>query len=158
MKKLFFLAVIILLSAFTFLPGNWEPVPDAKVNFSINGMFGIDVNGTVADLRSEINFHPDDLLHSVITATVGSTTINTKNKKRDNHLRSADFLNVEKYPSIRFVSTHFRKIGEYYVVEGDLTLKGVTKKISIPFEFTDSGSSAIFTGEFDIDRVDFGVG
>jgi polyisoprenoid-binding protein YceI len=146
------------LSAFTALVGNWEPISGTKTNFSIDGLFGIDVNGTIDDLKTEIHFFPDDLLNSSISATVSPATVDTKNKKRDKHLTTKDFFEVEKFPTISFSSRNFRKVGEYYIVEGDLTIKNITKQITIPFEFTDSGSTALFVGDFDIKRLDFDVG
>jgi polyisoprenoid-binding protein YceI len=161
MKKIFlylFILISLVSFAFTSLLSNWEPVPDAKIKFTIDGLLGIDVIGTIGDLKSEIYFFPDDVAHSSISSTISPATIDTQNKKRDKHLRTSDFLDTEKFPAISFVSRSLRKVGEYYVVVGDLTLKSITKSISIPFEFTDSGDHALFVGDFKINRLDYNVG
>jgi polyisoprenoid-binding protein YceI len=158
MKKIFLYLLILISFSFTSLLSNWEPVPDTKINFTIDGLLGIDVTGTISDLKSDIHFFPDDLANSSISATISPATIDTKNKKRDKHLRTNDFLDTEKFPAITFVSRSLRKVGEYYVVVGDLTLKSIAKSISIPFEFTDSGDRALFVGDFKINRLDYNVG
>jgi len=159
MKKVIsLLAFSVLTSAICILYGNWQTLPDAKINFTIDGLFGADVKGTISDLKSTIRFYPDDVPRSSITTAIRPATINTGNKKRDNHLKTIDFLEVEKYSSISFISKSFRQIGEYYVVEGDLTLKDVTKPITIPFEFINYGDSAVFRGDFNINRLDYHVG
>jgi polyisoprenoid-binding protein YceI len=156
-RTILIISIFISCLGFTGIK-NWEPASEAKVNFSIDGMFGIDVNGTISDLKADIHFFPNDPVHSIISATISPATINTKNKKRDAHLKTVDFLDVEKYPSISFVSKNIRKVGEYYVADGELTLKKVSKLIAIPFEFTDTGSNGVFTGDFNINRLDYNVG
>lgn len=159
MKKIFaLLALFILTSAMIVKNDNWEPAPGAKVSFTIDGLFGKDVKGTISDLKTHIDFYPDDLPRSSITATVSVSTINTKNKKRDNHLKNADFFDAEKFPTIRFTSKSFRQLGEYFIVEGDLSLKDVTKPVTIPFEFFLKGDSAVFSGDFNINRLDYNLG
>ncbi|MGV3614558.1 MAG: YceI family protein [Fimbriimonas sp.] len=71
---------------------------------------------------------------SSVEFTIQTESIDTAVAPRDNHLRSPDFFEVAKYPELTFKSTRIRKAGKGYVAEGDLTLKGVTKKISIPFQ------------------------
>lgn len=159
MRKLIaLLAFISFISAVSFFTANWQPIPRAKVNFTIDGLFGKDVRGTISGLKTEINFHPDDLPHSSINATISPATINTGIGKRDEHLKTADFFEVAKFPHISFVSKSFRKVGEYFVVEGELSMKDVKKPVTIPFEFTTHGDSAVFNGDFNVNRLDYHVG
>ena len=159
MKKITAVLIFLLCtSAALLIDANWQAATNSKVNFSIDGMFGIDVNGTISELKSTIEFYPGDVAKSHIQASINPATITTKNKKRDKHLKTTDFLEVEKYTRISFVSKSFRQVGEYFVVEGELTLKDVTKPITIPFEFVTHGDSSIFRGDFNINRLDYHVG
>lgn len=158
MKKAFAIISFLLFASALTLNNNWQPIPKARVNFTIDGVFGKDVHGTIGDLKTDINFHPDDLSHSSITATISPKTVNTGIKRRDAHLRTADFFDVEKFPQISFTSKSFRQVGEYFVAEGELSMKDVKKQITIPFEFTVHGDSAVFNGDFNINRLDYHVG
>src|SRR5690606_34617564 len=95
---------------------------------------------------------------------VDANTINTDNEKRDEHLRSGDFFEVEKFPNLTFKSTSFKKIsGNKYVLEGDLTIRGVTKRVK--FDVTFNGTSvspwgqtkAGFAATASINRTDYGL-
>ena len=103
-----------------------------------------------------------DLTKSSIDLTIDATTISTGNENRDGHLKSADFFDVEKYPTITFKSTKMEKAGEdLYNVTGDFTMRGVTKSIVVPVKvlgFTDGpGGMAGFESNFTINRKDYGV-
>ena len=99
-----------------------------------------------------------------MTAAIDANSVHTKNDMRDNHVRSADFLDAENYPTIDFVSTEIRNFdGETFVLVGDLTVRGVTKRVELAGEFlgatidaygkSRTGFSAIGT----INRKEFGV-
>ncbi|GFG55298.1 hypothetical protein CQY20_32355 [Mycolicibacterium agri] len=99
-----------------------------------------------------------------VTAEVAVDSIDTRNEQRDAHLKSADFFDVEKFPTATFRSTGVREQDGHYVLDGDFTLKGVTKPISIDVEFhgvnpgMGHGEVAGFTGTVELSRKDFGVG
>jgi polyisoprenoid-binding protein YceI len=78
-------------------------------------------------------------LESSVNATIVATSIDTNNEQRDGHIRSADFLDVEKFPEITFASTGIRADGEDYKLDGDLTLHGVTKAITLNLELNGFG-------------------
>lgn len=159
LKKLIaLLSFFALTSAAVLYTQNWQPLPGSKINFTIDGMFGKDVKGTIGNLSATIEFYPDDPSASFIKAGIKPASIDTRNKKRDAHLRTADFFEVESYPDITFVSKAFGKQGDAYIVEGDLTIKDVTRALSIPFRFIPKGDSAVFQGTFCINRLDFHVG
>ncbi len=105
----------------------------------------------------------DDLSQSSAEVTIAVDSIDTRNEQRDGHLKSNDFLDIEGYPQITFVSTSVKPEGSTLVTTGDLTLKGVTKSVTIPFEFTGTATDPFgnervgFEGSVVINRKDWGV-
>jgi polyisoprenoid-binding protein YceI len=105
----------------------------------------------------------EDPLSSTVTASVDLTSINTGQEQRDAHIRSADFFEVEKYPAMTFTSTAIKAGEEGFILEGDLTLKGVTKSVAFNLEVNGFGPDAYggtrggFSAETRINRHDFGV-
>jgi len=123
--------------------------------------------GFFDDFKGETYFDPDNLGSSSFNFTVQVKSVNTNNRKRDGHLRSGDFFSVKEYPVMTFKSTRItHKKGNHYVVEGKMTVKDVTKSISVPFTFfgtTDNPfnpkeSVAGFEARFTIDRLEYNVG
>jgi polyisoprenoid-binding protein YceI len=101
---------------------------------------------------------------STATVTIKAASIDTRNAQRDGHLASNDFLAMEEHPEITFVSTSARQAGPAdFELTGDLTVRGVTKSITIPFSFEGSATDpygafrAGFEGSVDINRKDYGV-
>ena len=102
--------------------------------------------------------------NSRVEVTIEAASIDTRNAQRDEHLRGNDFLAMQEYPKITFVSTGVRQAGETtFEVTGDLTIKGVTKAITIPFEFEGAATDPFgnqrvgFEGAVAINRKDYGV-
>ena len=102
--------------------------------------------------------------NSTVQVTIQAASIDTRNAQRDGHLRGNDFLAMEEYPQITFVSTGVRQAGETtFEVTGDLTIKGVTNEITIPFEFEGAAKDPFgnervgFEGSVAINRKDYGV-
>ena len=102
--------------------------------------------------------------NSRVEVTIEAASIDTRNAQRDEHLRGNDFLAMQEYPKITFVSTGVHQVGETtFEVAGDLTIKGVTNKITIPFEFEGSAKDPFgnqrvgFEGSVTINRRDYGV-
>ncbi|WP_282006144.1 YceI family protein [Propioniciclava sinopodophylli] len=100
---------------------------------------------------------------STLNVDIKADSINTRNADRDAHVRSGDFLDVETYPEITFRGTDFAVKGDVVEVTGDLTIRGTTKSVTIPFEFQGAakdpfGNERIgFEGSADISRADFGL-
>ena len=100
---------------------------------------------------------------STLNVDIKADSINTRNADRDAHVRSGDFLDVETYPEITFRGTDFAVKGDVVDVTGDLTIRGTTKSVTIPFEFQGAakdpfGNERIgFEGSADISRADFGL-
>lgn len=103
-------------------------------------------------------------LESTVTANIDPASINTGNGDRDAHVRNEDFLDVEKFPTAGFRSSALRQDGDDYVLDGDFTLHGVTKPVSLAVElggFTDNGQGGKLLGltaSTTLNRTDFGVG
>lgn len=131
--------------------------------FSVKHMVITNVKGNFTDFSGEINYDGSDITKSSVSVTIKAASINTDNDTRDNHLRSSDFLNVEKFPELTFVSTKIEKSGDGIIMHGNLTMRGVTKEVAIPFEFTGKvtdpqGKERIaFEGSTKINRLDYGV-
>jgi polyisoprenoid-binding protein YceI len=122
------------------------------------------VNGAFTDYDATLQFDPADLRTLKATATIRVASINTGIERRDNHLRSADFFEAERYPEIRFVSKAVRNVqGNRFQLVGDLTIKGITKEVVLDVEFLGTAQGmqgelrAAFTAQGTIDRFDYGL-
>ena len=136
----------------------------AFIGFKVRHMGLIEVPGFFRDFTGEVNFDSEDVTKSSVTFKAMATSVDTGVAGRDAHLRRADFFEVEKYPEITFKSTKVEKKGKGWVVTGDLTIKGVTKSVSVPFEIAGwlpaserAGMKMGISGETTINRRDFGV-
>jgi polyisoprenoid-binding protein YceI len=134
------------------------------IGFKVKHMGLIEVPGFFRDFTGEVKFDSKDVSKSTVNFKAMMTSVDTGVAGRDKHLRSADFFEVEKFPEMTFASTKVEKKGKGWVVTGDLTMKGVTKSVAIPFEISGwlpaserSGPKMGITGETTINRRDFGV-
>ncbi len=131
----------------------------SKVHFTIKN-FGIKTGGDFTGLKGTIVFNPKALATSSMNVSVNATTVNTDNGARDKHLRKEEYFNVEKFPTLSFVSTKITEssvVGRFFVL-GYLTIKGITKAVQFGFSATPSATGYSFVGDFEINRRDFGVG
>lgn len=122
------------------------------------------VRGAFNDFTGTLRIDGADPAKSGAELTIQVASIDTRNADRDGHLRTNDFLAAEEHPTITFVSTAMRQTGDTtFDVTGDLTIKGVTKSVTVPFEFEGNakdpfGNERIgFEGSATISRKDFGV-
>jgi polyisoprenoid-binding protein YceI len=136
------------------------PIEDqSSIKFRIKNL-GFNVTGSFKGLQGKINFNPDNLTASAMDVTVLAKSVNTGIDMRDNHLRKEEYFDVRNFPFIRFVSTKITpssKSGTLFMF-GKLTIKNVTREISFPFTAVPQQDGFLFTGEFRINRIDFGVG
>jgi polyisoprenoid-binding protein YceI len=120
------------------------------------------VRGKFTKVEAEIVTAPNPL-DSTVTASIDLNSIDTGNSDRDNHLRSADFFEVEKYPEMTYRSTGVKADGDDFVIQGELTLKGVTKPVPLHLELGGfgpdpyGGTRAGFSATGEISRGEFGV-
>lgn len=134
------------------------------IGFKVRHMGLIEVPGFFRDFVGTVNFDSKDVTKSTVEFTAKATSVDTGVAPRDNHLRTKDFFEVEKYPDITFKSTKVAKKGKSWIVTGDFTMKGVTKSITLPFDIVGwlpaderSGGKMGIAAETTINRKDFGV-
>jgi polyisoprenoid-binding protein YceI len=146
-----------------YVAGTWtiDPV-HSEVGFSVRHMMVSKVRGKFTTFSGQI-VTGGDPLGSAVTAEIDLSSIDTGNEQRDAHIRSADFFEVETYPTMTYRSTGVRAEGGEYILDGDLTLKGVTKSVPLTLELNGfgpdpyGGTRAGFTATTEINRRDFGV-
>lgn len=129
------------------------------VEFSVRHMMISNVKGNFNVFSATIEADPGDLTGASIMFTIDANSIDTRKEDRDNHLRSADFFDVEKYPEIKFKATNIvKKSADTYDVTGDFDMHGVTKPITFNVVFEgQSGDLAGFSANTEINRADFGL-
>ena len=158
MKLLFIKFTLAFLPFFFVLDNTAWKVKTSSISFKIKNA-GLTVDGTFSGLEATIKFNsikPDD---GSITASVSTKSVNTGNDMRDGHLRKEEYFNAEKFPKIILQSTSIEKTGPItYKGTFNLTMKGVTKQVIIPFNFLKIPEKTEFKGSFSINRRDFGVG
>lgn len=125
----------------------------SSVEFTVRHIMIAKVRGMFHSFDAEIEADPEDLTTAQIRFVVNLDSVDTRNSDRDNHLRSADFFDIEKYPTMEFASTEIRKTGDgEYEVTGNLSLRGVTR--SETFSVTFEGAS---TDPWGNEKVGFSV-
>lgn len=135
----------------------------SPIEFSIAWMGLSRVRGAFADFAGAIALDRADLTRSSVTLVIRTKSLTTFNERRDRDLKSADWFDVEKFPTAVFSSREIVKQGDAYLMRGSLTLHGVTKDIEIPFTFNgrlkDSGGDdrAGFEGHTTLNRKDYGI-
>ncbi|MFZ5876360.1 MAG: YceI family protein [Nitrospirota bacterium] len=133
------------------------------VGFDVAHMVVSRTTGRFTDFQGSVVMDPDTKEFKTIDAVIQTASVNTNNKKRDDHLRSPDFFNAAKHPTMTFKMKSYTKTGDQYTATGDLTLLGVTKEISLTGTFNGAvadpyGNTRVgFTGEGTINRKDFGM-
>ncbi|HEY2080016.1 MAG TPA: YceI family protein [Streptosporangiaceae bacterium] len=140
---------------------NIDPV-HSEVGFSVRHMMVSKVRGRFTSFSGQL-VTAEDPLQSSVTAEIDLSSINTGQDQRDEHIRSADFFEVETYPTMTYKSTGVRVEDGEYVLDGELTLKGVTRNVPLRLELQGFGPDAYggyragFTATGEINRGDFNV-
>ena len=139
-------------------------VTHTNVGFEIKHMMVSKVCGNFSDMEGTIEGDPRELENTKINFRVGIDSISTNNEDRDNHLRSADFFEAEKYPNMTFESTNIKKVGDnQYELTGNLTIKDVTKETTFDVEYLGEGTNPWgvevvgFEASTTISRKEFGL-
>ena len=143
----------------------WKIDPaHSSVSFSIKHMMIAKVHGAFDKVSGTLQYDAADPSKASVEATIEAASINTREAQRDTHLKSADFFDVEKYPSITFKSKKIEGSDEEFKVTGDLSIHGVTKEVVIAVEGPSSemkdpwGNTKIgISGQTKIKRKDFGL-
>jgi polyisoprenoid-binding protein YceI len=146
-----------------YVAGTWNIDPvHSEVGFSVRHMMVSKVRGRFNTFSGQL-VTGEDPLNSSVTAEIDLASIITGNEQRDAHIRSADFFEVETYPTMTYRSTGVRVDGGDYVLDGELTLKGVTKSVPLTLELNGFGPDAYggtragFTATGELNRKDFNV-
>jgi polyisoprenoid-binding protein YceI len=132
--------------------------------FKVKHMMIANVRGKFSGISGVLHRFEADHTQSTLEVSIDTGTVNTQDPQRDGHLKSPDFLHVEKFPSMTFKSTHIEKKGEGFAVTGDLTIRGVTKPVVLNVEEVSEpakdpwGNTRIgLSASAKINRKDFGL-
>jgi len=135
----------------------------SSVGFQVRHMMVTNVKGSFQEFEGTLEFDENAPAEASVTATIQMASIDTADEKRDEHLRSADFFEVETYPTMTFTSTGMKQDGDDWLLMGDLTMRGVTKPVTLELEYNGMvedpwGNTRVgFSAEGKIDRREFGV-
>jgi polyisoprenoid-binding protein YceI len=151
--------------ALTELTGTYTLDPaHSRIGFVARHAMVTKVRGSFDEFAGTAVLDGANPANSRVEVTIDAASIDTRNAQRDEHLRSNDFLAMQEYPKITFASTGVRQAGETtFEVTGDLTIKGVTNEVTIPFEFEGAAKDPFgnqrvgFEGSATINRKDYGV-
>lgn len=142
----------------------WDiDVGHSAIHFYVRHMVISKVHGRFARWSGALELDTADLTRSSVDVRIEAASIDTQVADRDAHLRSADFLDVEKHPELSFRSRRIEKAGDRYRVAGELTLHGVTREVVLDAEFAGTGKDpwgnerAGFSAKASVDRRDFGL-
>lgn len=162
--KQFFLLIFSFVFATSVFAQTWNlDRSHSGVKFTVSHMVITDVDGSFKEFEVKATPNAKGELEKV-EATIKVESIDTENKDRDNHLRSADFFDAENHPEIKFVSTKIEKKGKNGLkIHGDLTMRGVTKKVVLDGKFNGQvkdpwGNTKVgYTATTSVNRFDYGL-
>ena len=159
-----FLIGLLLATAAFAAPETYAIDPThSSMTFTVRHMVISNVKGRFTDFSGTLIYDEQDITKSSVEIIIKAASINTDVKQRDDHLRSADFFDVAKYPEITFKSTRIEKKGESQVAIGTLTMHGVSREVAIAFKIggkAKDGSGATRLGAeaaLKINRNDYGI-
>ncbi len=142
-------AVILRSGAAT----TWKIAEGYSIKFDGKG-----ASGTLSGLKGEVIFDEKDLGGSRFNVTVSTATIDTDNSLKNKHVKSEKYLDVEKFPLIKFSSNSIKASGDGYTATGTLEIHGIKRQISMPFQFKSTGNGGTFTAHIEISRKDYKIG
>jgi polyisoprenoid-binding protein YceI len=164
-KTLWGLAVLLAMTASAWGAAETyqiDPV-HSSVDFTVRYMMLSNVRGSFNTFAGTIVHDPEDISKSSVNVAIKVASIDTANDKRDEHLRNPDFFDTATHPEITFKSTQVAKQGDGYVAMGTLTMRGVSKTVSIPFQILGKmkdmqGRTRLgVQGSVKLNRMDYGV-
>ena len=168
MKRLS-LTIAVLLGSFATYAQTWTvDKAHSKVGFTVTHLLLSEVDGNFKTFDAKITAAKPDLSDAVMEMTADVNSINTENDRRDGHLKSPDWFDAAKYPTVTFKSTSFKKVeGKKYKATGDLTMHGVTKPVTLDVTMNGPVTNESPKGKQEkagfkvtgtLNRTDFGVG
>ena len=167
LKRMF--ALLLFASLVTAQAGSARQYPidvnHSNVGFSVPILSGLShVKGKFTDFTVTLNNNEKDITKSSVNVVIKAASISTGIPARDNHLRTADFFDAEKYPEITFQSTRIEKQGKQLIAVGNFTMHGVTKEIALPFTVNGTNKNATatkmnvgYSARITLNRQDFGI-
>lgn len=168
MRKLTFILTLLILPVSVFAQYSWVEDPaHSKLGFTVTHLGIADVPGYFGDYDVTIETYENDFSDAKVELTVQTASIDTRVDKRNNHLKSPDFFNVEKYPTMTFKSTGIKEVADdKYELTGDLTLHGITKPVTVTMLYRGNIQNKMTQGNLKagiqitgtIDRSEFNLG
>lgn len=151
---------MVLFLSFRFAFYTWSIESNAAIKFNVNYLFGQTCNGSVGGLQGIVRFDTAQFEKSFFDVSLDVNSIKTGNGKRDEHMQQKEYFDAAAFPKIVFKSSGVvKKATGSYDVTGSLTIKSVTKQVTIPFTFTQNEKhKAVFHGDLKINRLDYGIG
>jgi len=143
--------------------GTWTiDTTHTTVDFKVRHLMAAKVRGSFKTFSGTIDV-ADRIADSSVKVSIDAASIDTGTSDRDNHLRSPDFLDVENYPTLEFVSTAVRETGDGYAVDGELTIRGETRPVTLDMEYSGvvqdpwGNEKAVFSASTKTNREDWGL-
>jgi polyisoprenoid-binding protein YceI len=142
---------------------NWDAI-HANINFAVNYLKFSETTGRFTKSSGSFEYSKPDFSDAKVVVEADVNSVNTDNEQRDGHLKAPDFFDAAKYPSIKFVSTSFKKVkGVNYKINGQLTMKGITKNVTADAIYLGENTDAygqthsMWKVTFKVNRQDYGV-
>jgi len=152
--KFFLISAIMLM-----LPLSEWKVETSTISFTIKHAMGATAKGTFGGLKAAINFDETHPELAKISASIATSTFNTNNGLRDKAVKGKDYFDVVTHPSIKMDLLNCRKLStNTFLGSFKLTIKGKEKNLSFPFTFSRNNNKGLFSAQFTINRLAFGVG
>ncbi len=128
------------------------------INFEIDNFKVNTVEGSFLGITGSVDFDPGNLDEAQFDIQIDIKSIDTDNSTRDKDLQEEEYFHSAKYPSATFVSTSVNRVNDKFWVKGNLTIKGITKEVGIPFTLSYLRGGYLLSGPLTLDRYDFKVG
>ncbi len=164
-KSAFVLIALIFAAVSVGQAAEWMfDMAHSNIGFKVKHLMITNVNGSFDKFDGKVVYDPADPAKAQIDVTISTASVNTGNEKRDGHLSSADFFDVENYPAMTFKSTKFEKSEDGVKIVGDLTIRGTTREVKLkvdemsePVKGPMGGTRIGAEAHAKIDRRDFGL-
>jgi polyisoprenoid-binding protein YceI len=162
MKRTVLFVGLVLSAGLAFSQTTWKVDKNhSNIQFNVTHMVVAEVNGSFNDFEGQVVASGDDFNGADVSFVAKTASINTDNERRDNHLKSDDFFNAEKFPELKFEGKLVKE-GDKYQLKGKFTIRDVTKDVVFPVKHmgkvnTGRGEKAGFKIEGKINRLDYGL-
>lgn len=164
MKKMLFIFMALAVTTGANAQTNWAiDASHTKIRFSVSHLMVSEVEGEFKKFSGKVVSKTDDFTDAIVEFSADIASVSTGDEKRDQHLQGDDFFNAEKYPTMSFKSVSFKKVsGNKYVLEGDLTIRDVTKRVKLDVTYNGTKNAwgktvAGFKATTVINRQDFNL-